>query len=330
MRPFTPTRRGFLATAAATGALLAAPAILRAQSYASRPIALVVPNAAGGGNDLFARLIQPVLQEELGQPVLVENRPGAAGNIGLAYARDAAPDGHTLFCSSSGMMATAHTHQNAPGNPVDLFEHITMLVIGNFTFTIPASLGPKDYASFKELVLANPGQYKHGTPGAGANIHLSAELFKLNEGVDMPAIHYKGSADIMTDLLSNQIQMANNAISTTAPHIRAGTLIPIFTAGTERETEIDGIPTSVELGIKDVDRINNWYALHAPKGTPEDVLDQVHAATLKALATENAQEKARAAGMKTVGDSRADFLARMRADDAIFASVAQATGIRVG
>jgi tripartite-type tricarboxylate transporter receptor subunit TctC len=330
MTRFNPSRRRFLATAAATGALLAAPSILRAQSYASRPVTVVVPNAAGGGNDLFARLIQPVLQEELGQPVLVENRPGAAGNIGLVYARDAEPDGHTLFCSSSGMMATAHTHQNAPGNPVDLFEHITMLAIGNFTFTIPASLGPKDYASFKEMVLAAPGDYRHGTPGAGANIHLSAELFKLNEGIDMPAIHYKGSADIMTDLLSNQIQMANNAISTTAPHIRAGMLVPIFTAGTERETEIQGVPTSAELGIKDVDRINNWYALHAPKGTPEDVLDQVHAAAVKAIGMDDAREKARAAGMKPVGDSREDFIARMKADDAIFASVAQATGIRVG
>lgn len=330
MTRFHPTRRRFLAAAAATGALLAAPSILRAQSYATRPITIVVPNAAGGGNDLFARLIQPALQAELGQPVMVENRPGAAGNIGLAYARDAGPDGHTLFCSSSGMMATAHTHQNAPGNPVDLFEHVTMLAIGNFTFTIPASLGPKDYAAFRELVRANPGLYKHGTPGAGANIHLSAELLKLNEGLDMPAIHYKGAPDIMTDLLSNQIQMANNAISTTAAHIRAGTLVPIFTAGSERETEIEGIPTSVELGIADVDRINNWYALHAPKGTPEDILDQVHAAAVKAIGTQAAQEKARAAGMKLVGDSRVDFTARLKADDAIFASVAQATGIRVG
>jgi tripartite-type tricarboxylate transporter receptor subunit TctC len=228
------------------------------------------------------------------------------------------------------MMAAAHTHRNSPGNPVELFEHITMLVVGNFTFTIPASFGPKNYAEFRDEVRANPGKYRHGTPGAGANIHLSAELFKLREKLDMPAIHYKGSADIMTDLLSNQIQMANNAISTTSAHIKAGKLIPIFTAGTERETEIEGIPTSVELGIPDVDRINNWYGLHAPKGTPEDILNQVHAAAIKAINTPDAQAKAKAAGMKVVGDSRADFLARMKADDEIYGMVAQATGIRVG
>ncbi len=325
-----PSRRGFLAGGVALGASLAAPSILRAQSYAARPVTVVVPNAAGGGNDLFARLIQPALQKELGQPVLVENRAGAAGNIGLAYARDAAPDGHTLFCSSSGMMATAHTHRSSPGNPVEILEHITMLVVGNFTFAVPALLGPKSYAEFRDLVRGEPGRFKHGTPGAGANIHLSAELLKLREKLDMPAIHYRGSADIMTDLLSNQIQMANNAISTTASHIRAGKLIPLFTAALERETELEGIPTSAELGIPDVDRINNWYALHAPKGTPEDILDQVHAATVKALNSPEALEKASGAGMKVVGDSRAAFTARMKSDDEIFASIARETGIRVG
>ena len=330
MTHFDPARRRILAASAGMATLIAMPSILRAQSYATRPITIVVPNTAGGGNDLFARLIQPVLQKELGQPVLVENRAGAAGNIGLVYARDAKPDGYTLFCSSSGMMATAHTHRNAPGNPVDLFEHITMLVVGNFTFTIPASLGPKNYAEFRDLVRANPGQYRHGTPGAGANIHLSAELLKLRENLDMRAIHYKGSPEIMTDLLSNQIQMANNAISTTASHIRAGNLIPILTAAKERETEIEGIPTSVELGIADLDRINNWYALHAPKGTPEEILDHVHKAAIKAISTPDAQAKAKSAGMKVVGDSRADFVARLKADDEIFRSVAQSTGIRVG
>ena len=331
MSNYSAGRRRFLISAVATGgAMLAAPGLLRAQSYATRPVTIVVPNAAGGGNDLFARLIQPVLQQELGQPVLVENRAGAAGNIGLAYARDADPDGHVLFCSSSGMMATAHTHQNVPGNPVDILEHITMLVIGNFTFTIPATLGPKNWQEFSALAKSKPAELRHGTPGAGANIHLSAELLKLREGLDMQAIHYKGSPDIMTDLLSNQIQMANNAISTTASHIRAGSLVPLFTASQERETEIDGIPSSAELGIADVDRINNWYALHAPKGTPEEILTQVHAATIKALQRPEAVEKATAAGMKIVGDSRESFIARMQADDAIFASVAQATGIRVG
>lgn len=330
MTVFDPARRRLLKIAASTGALLAAPSILRAQSYATKPITIVVANSAGGLNDIFARLIQPALQAELGQPVVVENRAGAAGNIGLAHARDAAPDGHTLFCSGASMMATAHTHNTTPGNPVDLFEHVTMLVDGNFTFTTPAALGPRDYAQFKALVQANPGLYKHSTAGAGGSAHLQSELLKLNEGFDMPAIHYRGAPDTMTDLLANQIQLANNSILVTASHIQSGALIPLFTAGSQRETVAKGIPTSVELGIEGVDGISSWYALHAPKGTPEDVLDQVHAATLKALAAPDLVERANSAGMRVIGDSRAAFSARMQADDQLFAAIAKATGIRVG
>lgn len=330
MTRFNMSRRRVLATAATATIFLATPAVLRAQSYASRPIRIVVANTAGGANDLYARLIQPILEAELGQPVLVENRAGAAGNIGLAHARDAAPDGHTLFCSGASMMATAHTHRNAPGNPVGLFEHITMLVDSNFSFTIPAALGVSDYAAFRELVHANPGVYKHSTAGAGGSAHLQLELLKLNESLDMPAIHYKGAPDTMADLLTNQIQLANNSLLITEPHIKSGKLIPIFTAARDRETLIDGVPTSVELGISDVDLISSWYGLHAPKGTPDDILDQVHIAAVKAINMPGVIEKAKASSARVIGSSRLDFSIRMAADDAIFAQVAARTGIQVG
>lgn len=326
----TINRRQVLASGAALSVALAAPCIARAQSYATRPITIVVGNAPGGANDTLARLIQPALEQALGQPVLVENRPGAAGNIGLAHAMQARPDGHTLFCSSSVMLATAHTHVAAPGNPLEDLEHITMIGDGNFTYTAPAATGATDWASFKALVQQNPGTMRHGTPGAGGNIHLSAELLKLREGLDMPAIHYRAAGDLITDLLSNQIQMAINAIQLTAPHLASGALVPLFTAGKTRETQVEGIPTSVELGIPDMDRITNWFALHAPKGTPEDVLDQIHAAAVKGIHSDVAVEKMRTGGWTPIGDSRADFTARLVADDAIFTEIARDTGIRIG
>ena len=324
------TRRGFLFTTAAAGATLAAPAILRAQSFATQPITIIVGNAAGGANDTLARLIQPTLQAELGQPVLVENRPGAAGNIGLGLALKAKPDGHTLFCSSSVMLATARTHVNAPGNPVEGLEHITMIGDGNFTYTAPAATGAKNYEEFKALVKASPGNFRHGTPGAGGNIHLSAELLNLREKLDMPAIHYKAAGDLITDLLSNQIQMAINAIQLTEPHIRSGKLVPLFTASKVRETRIEGIPTSVELGIPDMDHITNWFGLHAPKGTPEDIMAQLHAAAVKGVKAQTAVEKMTAGGWTPIGYSREDFKARLVSDDAIFGEVARETGIRIG
>jgi tripartite-type tricarboxylate transporter receptor subunit TctC len=324
------TRRNFIVTTAAAGATLAAPSILRAQSFATHPITIIVANGAGGANDMLARLIQPVLQAELGQPVLVENRPGAAGNIGLAAAMQAKPDGHTLFCSSSVMLATAHTHLNAPGNPVEGLEHITMIGDGNFTYTTPAAAGAKNYQEYKALVKARPGSFRFGTPGAGGNIHLSAELLKLREGLDMSAIHYKTAGDLITDVLSNQIQMAINAIQLTEPHIRSGKLVPLFTAGKVRETRVEDIPTSVELGISDMERITNWFGLHAPKGTPEDILAQIHATTVKGVKSNTAVEKMTAGGWTPVGYSREEFAARLKSDDAIFGEVARETGIRIG
>jgi tripartite-type tricarboxylate transporter receptor subunit TctC len=323
-------RRRLLASGAALGIALAAPRIARAQSFATRPVTIVVGNAPGGANDTLARLIQPVLEESLGQPVLVENRPGAAGNIGLAHAMQAKPDGHTLFCSSSVMLATAHTHIAAPGNPLEDLEHITMIGDGNFTYTVPAALGAKDWESFKALVKQSPGTFRHGTPGAGGNIHLSAELLKLREGLDMTAIHYRAAGDLITDLLSNQIQMAINAIQLTAPHLASGTLVPLFTAGRNRETQVEGIPTSVELGIPDMEQITNWFALHAPKGTPDDVLAQIHTAAVKGIRSDVAVEKMQTGGWTPVGNSREEFTARLIADDAIFAEVARVTGIRIG
>jgi tripartite-type tricarboxylate transporter receptor subunit TctC len=331
MTAFRPTRRGFLAAAASAGAFLAAPSILRAQSYATRPVTIIVGNAAGGANDTLARLIQPILSDELGQPVLVENRPGAAGNLGLGLALEAEPDGHTLFCSSSVMLATAHTHVSAPGNPLEALEHITMIADGYFTFTTPAATGVKNYDEFKALVKSKPGELRHGTPGAGGNIHLSAELLKLREGLEIPAIHYKAAGDLITDLLTNQIQMAINSIQLTEPYIRSGQLVPLFTAGPVRETRVEGmIPTSVELGISDMERITIWFGLHAPKGTPEAALAEIHAATVKAVQSPEVVEKLEAGGWIPVGDSREAFTERMRGDDAIFAEVAQETGIRVG
>lgn len=323
-------RRHLLASGAALATMLAAPRITRAQSFATRPITIVVGNAPGGANDTLARLLQPAMEEALGQPVLVENRPGAAGNIGLAHAMQAKPDGHTLFCSSSVMLATAHTHVAAPGNPLQDLEHITMIGDGNFTYTAPAATGATDWESFQALVRQSPGSFRHGTPGAGGNIHLSAELLKLREELDMPAIHYRAAGDLITDLLSNQIQMAINAIQLTAPHLASGALVPLFTAGKMRETQVEGIPTSVELGIPDMDRITNWFALHAPKGTPDDVLAQIHAAAVKGIRSDVAVEKMRTGGWTPIGDSREDFTRRLISDDAIFAEVARTTGIRIG
>lgn len=323
------SRRHLLGTAGALAGLVACPAVLRAQSYATKPIRLIVGNAAGGTNDASARLIAPVLAEELGQPVLVENRPGAAGNLGLGLAARAAPDGHTLFCSSSVMLATSHTHVNKPADPVADLEHITMLCDGFFTFSVNADVPARDYAGLLALAKSQPGKLKHGSPGAGGNIHLAAELFKLRAGVEMPAVHYSSAGAIITDVLQNQIQMCITGIQLTIGHINAGKLRGLFVASKEREQLLPSMPTSVELGIKDLERITNWFGLHAPKGTPAGALKQIQAATQKALKLDEVRSKLAAGGFKAIGDSSESFAARILSDDKVFAEAASASKVRI-
>ena len=323
------TRRSFLGGPVALGATVASPAVLRAQSFATRPVRMVVGNAAGGINDFMARLIAPIMAEEFGQPVVVDNRPGAAGNLGLGLAVRAAPDGHTLFASSSVMLATAHTHVSKPANPVTDLDHITMIGSGAFTFTYNANVPAQNYAEFVELAKREPGKLKHGTPGAGGNIHLAAELFKIRAGIQLTPVHYSSAGAILTDVLNNEIQLAINAIQLTAGHIRAGKLRPLFVASGEREAEVPEMPTSVELGLKDMDRITNWFGLHAPKGTPPGILRQIHAAAVKAIRAEDSGRRLAAGGFKPIGDSPEAFTARLVSDDKIFAEVAQTAAIRI-
>lgn len=322
-------RRAFIAGSLAAAGAIASPAVVRAQSFATKPIRIIVGNAAGGTNDFSARLIAPVLAEELGQPVVVENRPGAAGNLGLGLAVRAAPDGHTLFASSSVMLAAGHTHVNKPANPVADLEHITMLCDGAFTFSIHPDVPARTLPELIALAKKEPGKLRHGTPGAGGNIHLCAELMKLRAGIDMPAVHYSSAGAILTDVLQNQIQMCITAIQLTIGHIKAGKLHGLFVASNTREALLPEMPTSVELGLKDLDRITNWFGLHAPKGTPPQVVKQIHAATVKALRLPDSITKLGAGGFKAVGDSAEAFTARMIADDKVFAEAATAAKVRI-
>jgi tripartite-type tricarboxylate transporter receptor subunit TctC len=227
------------------------------------------------------------------------------------------------------MLATLHTHVNKPANPVTDLEHITMLGSGAFTFTVNAGVPAATYPEFIALAKREPNKMKHGTPGAGGNIHLVAELFKIRAGIEMVAVHYSAAGSILTDVLQNEIQMAINAIQLTAPHIRAGKLRGLFVAATEREPDVPDMPTSAELGLKDLDLLRNWFGLHAPKGTAPDVLAQIHAATIKALNVPEARKKLVDGGFRPGGESPREFEATIRTDDRIFAEVAKTSGVRI-
>lgn len=328
MTRLTINRRNLLLGTGVAGAVVMAPAILRAQSYATKPIRMIVGNSAGGSNDIMARMIAPVMAEELGQPVTVENKPGAAGGLGLQTVVSAPPDGHTLFCSSMAIIATRHTYAKPVADPVTELEHITTIGTGDFMFTVNADVPAKNLQEFIAYTKANPGKLKVGSPGQGGDIHLQGELFKLRTGIEMNTVHYSQVGALLNDVLTNQIQLALNAVRLVAPHIKAGKLRPLFVASREREPQFPDVPTSVELGLKDLEVITTCFGLHAAKNTPQPILDQVYKAALKGIDAN--REKLSGAGYKPIGDSPASLRARIDAFDRVFAEVAKAAHIRVG
>lgn len=320
-------RRQFLFASAALTATALLPAAARAQSYATRPVRLVVGNAAGGANDLVARLIAQVMTEKLGQPVVVDNKPGAAGNIGLEAAGRAAPDGHTLFVSSSVMLASAHT-KTPPLDPVDGLEHISLICDGYFVFSVNPSVPANNVAEFVALAKRTPGKLNYGTPGAGGNIHVAAELFKLRTGIDIVPIHYKTAGNLTADLLANQIQMSVQGLAIIGPHIRTGKARPILIASKERDKQFPDIPTSVELGLRDLDSVTNWFGLHAPKGTPAPILKALHEIVVEAVQTPAVRDRLVASGFVPVGSSPAQFRERIVTDYRVFGDTVRAANVK--
>lgn len=322
------SRRRVLIGAGLAGAAVMAPAVLRAQSYATKPIRMIVGNSAGGSNDIMARMIAPIMAEELGQPVTVENRPGAAGGLGLSTVINAPPDGHTLFCSSMAIVATRHTYAKPVADPVTDLEHLTTIATGDFVFTINADVPANNLQEFIAYAKANPGKLKIGSPGQGGDIHLQGELFKMRAGIEMSTVHYSQVGSLLNDVLTNQIQLALNAVRLVAPHIKAGKLRPLFVASNDREPQLPNVPTSAELGLKDMNVITTCFGLHAAKNTPPAILDQVYKAGIKGIDAN--REKLTSGGFKPIGDTPASFRARIDAFDRVFAEVAKAAHIQVG
>jgi tripartite-type tricarboxylate transporter receptor subunit TctC len=316
-----------LLLAAAAGALLPAPA--SAKDFPTQPVRLIVGTAAAGLNDYVARLVAPIMERELGQPVVVDNRPGAANKLALGVVAKATPDGHTLLVSSSAVLATAVTHSAMPADPIRDLEHISMIADGSFTFTLNSKVPAATTGEFIALAKKEPGKLKFGASGSGSAIHLAGEVFAQRSGIKLVAVQYTSAGQRVADLLANQIQMSINAIQVTGQHIKTGELKPLFVASTLREPGFPDIPTSVELGIPDVDKVSNWFGLHAPKGTPAPVLAKLHAAVTKAVADPDVREKLVSGGLRPIGDKPEEFLARLKGDEVIFREAAASANIRV-
>jgi tripartite-type tricarboxylate transporter receptor subunit TctC len=259
-------------------AMMCAPSL--AQDYPAKPIRIIVPFAAGGPADLYARFIGVRLQEAMGQPVIVDDRPGAGSIIGTDAVAKSAPDGYTLL-----MMSNTQTVNETliPGKPYQLMRDFVPVAPVNYSdlvLVVHPSVGVTSVAELVKFAKANPGKLNYASSGPGTPYHMAGELFKAMAGVDIVHVPYKGSSGARTDVLGGQVQMMFDAVPTMSEYARAGRVVAVGTTGTIRSTVLPNVPTISEAGVAGYEAVI-WLGLMAPKGTPPGIVSRLNAEIAK-------------------------------------------------
>jgi tripartite-type tricarboxylate transporter receptor subunit TctC len=253
--------------------------VARAQStsaFPSKTVTLVVPFTAGSGSDIIARLIAPKLSARWGQPVVIDNKPGASGNIGAARVASAAPDGHTLLMAINTFTMTPALYKKLPYDPIADFTPILKLAEAGYSLAVNPSVQAKDMASMMELIRKNGGKLNYGSPGNGTPHHLAMELLKSHYGLDVLHVPYKGIQGALTDLAGGQVQMMFASVHSLRPLVDAGKVRELAVTGTARNALAPNVATFKEQGIDVLDSVDAWYAVLAPAKTPADVIARIH------------------------------------------------------
>jgi tripartite-type tricarboxylate transporter receptor subunit TctC len=284
---------------------------LLAGDYPDKSIRLIVPYTPGGTADMLARTIGQKMSAGLGQQVIVDNRPGAGGNIGAALAAKSAPDGYTILI---GTVATHAINPNLyPDMPYDAgkdFAPIVLIATLPNLLVVNPSVAAKNVKELIALAKSKPGELAFASAGNGTSQHLSGELFKKMTGVDMLHIPYKGSAPALTDLIGGQVQLMFDNIPSSLPQVRAGKLRALAVTGPRRSPVLPDLPTVAEAGLPGFS-ITSWFALFAPAGTPAKVLIRLHREAAKAIASKELGQQWMDQGLEPAGGT-ADQLAEFR------------------
>ena len=308
-------------------ALALAPLMAAAQAYPSKPIRWIVPFAPGGPADLLARAVGQKLQDAFGQSVVVENRPGAAGNLGVDQAAKSPADGYTLVVVPTGNITVNPTlFPNLPYKVSDLAPVTLMANVENVLVVNPG-IAAKSMQDLVALAKAKPGSLSFASPGPGSQAHLAGEFIKFAAGVDLTHIAYKGTGPALNDLLGGQISMMFSQTSSALPHIKAGKLRAIGTASARRSAVMPDVPTVAEQGFPGFEA-TSWYALMVPAGTPQDVIAKLHAETVKAVRSPDLKEKLAGLGAEAVGNTPAELAAQIQREGARWAEVIRKQGLK--
>jgi tripartite-type tricarboxylate transporter receptor subunit TctC len=308
---------------------LAAPALVsptQGQTYPDRPVRLVVPFPAGGGVDTMARVLGQKLSEFLKQPVLIEHRPGAGGNIGADAVAKAAPDGYTVLLTVNTLSSSPAIYKKLSYDPLKDLVPITQISASQFVLTGSPKLEANTVQEMIALAKARPGSLNYGSSGVGAPLHFQAEMLKFATGIDIAHIPYRGDAPMLTALLSGDVHFAFMPQTTGAPQVLNKQLKGFAVTGRKRQPTLPDLPTLMEVGIRGLED-GSWYGLFVPAGTPPAIAQKLQQETAKTVAMAEIRDRLISWGQEPLGTTSQEFEAFFKADVAKFIRIVEAARI---
>ena len=291
-----------------------------AQGYPNRTIRIVVPYAPGGGVSILAQIIGTKMQEIVKQPVVIDNRPGAGGNVGADAVAKAVPDGYTILLHTSAMASAPALYSKLPFDPVKDFVPVSMVISTQFVIAGSPKNPATGLRELAALAKDKPGTYNFGSSGPGSSLHIFAEMFNSLTGIKMVHIPYRGDAPMVTALIGGDIQLAFLPQANGIANVQSNLIRGLGVTGTKRMTALPDVPTALEQGIKGLE-VGSWNAMFVPAGTPPDIVNAIQQALAKVLADPKVRETMIQTGQEPVGDTPEQFAATFKTDIARFAKV---------
>ena len=310
MRPFRPMRTLAALLAAATLSLAAQAA------YPDKPIKWVVPFPPGGAMDAIARTLGEQLSRKFGQPVVIENKAGAGGNIGVDAVAKAPADGYTMVITSIGMVTNRHLYGKLSYDPVKDFAPVSQLaVVPNMLVVNPGKVKARTLRELIAEAKKDPGKLTYASAGNGTSIHLAGELFTAMTGTDIVHVPYKGSGPAVSDLLGGQVDMMFDSITSARPYVQAGKLEPLAVTTAKRSTAMPNLPTVSEAGVPGYE-LSPWFGVFMPAATPKEIVRTINAALLEAMGKPEVKERFQMLGAEPIGSTPEAFAATLAAENA--------------
>jgi tripartite-type tricarboxylate transporter receptor subunit TctC len=297
------------------------------QPFPSRPVKLVVGFTPGGGVDIAARTLAPKFSELIGQPVIVENKPGAGTNIANEFVARSAPDGSTLLVNTAAVAINMALYKNLPFDTLRDFAAVSIFSESPNLLVVNAKLPATNLAEFIALARANPGKFNYSSAGSGTTQHLSAELFKLRTGLDIVHVPYKGTAPSLTSLIAGETELTFANIPAILQHVRSGRLRPLASTGAKRAELMPEVPTMKEAGVNGVE-VTVWYGVLAPAATPREMVVALAGAVAKAAHDPETRKRIIEQGAEPVGNSSEEFGRILREEVAKWAEVVKVSGAK--